>query len=101
MILAPFGWEDAQRRVENLLMLQQEGYTRYHDGTEVVRTEDLLRYGKYASRNVLLLTGRVGTADDPDNRARILESVRSAFTMGQGALLCPYRRGNGGFFQTF
>ena len=77
MILAPFGWEDAQRRVENLLMLQQEGYTRYHDGTEVVRTEDLLRdMEKYASRNVLLLTGRVGTADDPDNRARILESVR-------------------------
>ncbi len=87
MILAPFGWEDAQCRVENLLMLQQEGYTRYHDGTEVVRTEDLLRdMEKYASRNVLLLTGRVGTADDPDNRARILESVRSAFTMGQGAL---------------
>ena len=87
MILAPFGWEDAQCRVENLLMLQQEGYTRYHDGTEVVRTEDLLRdMEKYASRNVLLLTGRVGTADDPDNRARILESVRSAFPLGQGAL---------------
>ncbi len=91
MLLAPFGWEDALRRVENLLQLQQEGYVRFHDGKDMVRTGDLLGdMDRYASQNVLLLTGRVESRDDPDNRARILESIRSAFTIGQGALFVRY-----------
>ncbi|HOG25601.1 MAG TPA: excinuclease ABC subunit UvrA [Bacteroidales bacterium] len=91
LLLAPFGWEDALRRVEYLLQLQQDGYVRFHDGQEMLRTGDLLGdMDKYASRNVLLLAGRVESRDDPGNRARILESVRSAFTIGQGVLFVSH-----------
>ncbi|MDD5046244.1 MAG: excinuclease ABC subunit UvrA [Bacteroidales bacterium] len=88
LILAPFGWENARHRVENLLQLQQDGYVRFYDGQDMVRIEELLSHmDKYASRNVLLLAGRVISNDDPDNRARILESVRSAFSVGDGSLM--------------
>ena len=88
LILAPFGWEDSQRRVENLLQLQQDGYVRFHDGRDIVRIEELLsNMETYASRDMFLLAGRVSPQDDPDNRARILESVRSAFSIGDGSLM--------------
>lgn len=88
LVLAPFGWHDAERRVETLLQLQQDGYSRFFDGKEVLRIEEILQHPQaYASSDLLLLTGRAEPGDTPDNRARILESVRSAFSIGEGALL--------------
>lgn len=87
LILAPFGWNDTKRRVEKLLQLQQDGYARFYDGTEMVRIEDLLTgMERFQSREVFLMTGRVVPVDEPDNRARIMESVQSAFTVGDGSL---------------
>ncbi|HKM31790.1 MAG TPA: hypothetical protein VJX89_06520, partial [Bacteroidales bacterium] len=88
LVMAPFGWHDAERRVETLLQLQQDGYSRFFDGKEVLRIEEILQHPQaYASSDLLLLTGRAEPGDTPDNRARILESVRSAFSIGEGALL--------------
>lgn len=87
LVMAPFGWDDAQRRVEKLLALQQDGYARFFDGKEAVRVEDVLqRLAEYETIDLMLLTGRVEPEDTPDNKARILESVRSAFSVGDGAL---------------
>ncbi|MFA5302329.1 MAG: excinuclease ABC subunit UvrA [Bacteroidales bacterium] len=87
LILAPFGWDDRQRRVEILLQLQQEGFARFWDGKEMIRIEDILQQKiKYDNRDVFLLTGRVSPADNPDNRARITESINTAFSAGQGTL---------------
>ena len=86
LVMAPFGWDDAQRRVEKLLALQQDGYARFFDGKEAVRVEDVLqRLAEYETIDLMLLTGRVEPEDTPDNKARILESVRSAFSVGDGA----------------
>ncbi|MFA7200775.1 MAG: excinuclease ABC subunit UvrA, partial [Bacteroidales bacterium] len=87
LVMAPFGWDDAQRRVEKLLALQQDGYARFFDGKEAVRVEDVLqRLAEYETIDLMLLTGRVEPEDTPDNKARILESVRSAYSVGDGAL---------------
>lgn len=87
LVMAPFGWDDAQRRVEKLLALQQDGYARFFDGKEAVRVEEVLqRLAEYETVDLMLLTGRVEPDDTPDNKARILESVRSAFSVGDGAL---------------
>lgn len=87
LVMAPFGWDDARRRVEKLLALQQDGYARFFDGKEAVRVEDVLqRLAEYETIDLMLLTGRVEPEDTPDNKARILESVRSAFSVGDGAL---------------
>lgn len=87
LVMAPFGWDDARRRVEKLLALQQDGYARFFDGKEAVRVEDVLqRLAEYETIDLMLLTGRVEPEDTPDNKARILESVRSAYSVGDGAL---------------
>lgn len=87
LILAPFGWEDRQRRVEILLQLQQEGLVRFWDGKEMIRIEDILQQKeKYGNREIFLLTGRVSPVDNPDNRARITESLNTAFSAGRGTL---------------
>ncbi len=86
-ILAPFGWNNKQRRVEILLQLQQDGFSRFSDGKDMIRIEDLLQNrDKYANREIYLLTGRVSPVDNPDNRARITESVSTAFSVGEGTL---------------
>lgn len=87
LVMAPLGWADAERRVEKLLALQQDGYSRFFDGSTVVRIEDVLQQlPAFESVDLMLLTGRVAPEDTPDNRARILESVRTAFSVGEGAL---------------
>lgn len=87
LVLAPFGWDERQRRIEILLALQQEGFARFWDGEAMIRIEDILQQkDKYGNRDLYLLTGRVSPVDNPDNRARITESVNTAFTVGQGSL---------------
>ncbi|NLA15364.1 MAG: excinuclease ABC subunit UvrA [Bacteroidales bacterium] len=87
LVMAPFGWHDKLRRVEKLLQLQQDGYSRFYDGKQIVRIEEVLQNPEaFAVADLLLLTGRAEPGDTPDNRARILESVRTAFSIGEGAL---------------
>jgi excinuclease ABC subunit A len=87
LILAPFGWDDRQRRVEILLQLQQEGFARFWDGEKMIRIEDILQQrDTYENRDVYLLTGRVSPVDSPDNRARMTESINTAFSAGRGTL---------------
>lgn len=86
-IMAPFGWEQAGRRTEKLMELQQQGYTRFFDGKEMLKVETLLQNREaYASKPVLLLLDRIPVCDTPDNRARALDSIANAFSMGEGRL---------------
>ena len=87
LVLAPFGWDERQRRTEILLALQQEGFARFWDGEAMIRIEDILQQkDKYGNKDLYILTGRVSPVDNPDNRARITESVNTAFSAGQGSL---------------
>ncbi|MFA6651857.1 MAG: excinuclease ABC subunit A, partial [Bacteroidales bacterium] len=94
MLLAPFGWDDRQRRIEILLQLQQEGFVRFWDGKETIRIEDILQQkNKYTDRDVYLIAGRVSPVDNPDNRARITESINTAFSVGEGTLFVQTEEG--------
>lgn len=95
LIMAPFGWEQEAYRTETLLRLQEDGYSRFYDGSlapgspdgGVVRVADLLqRPQDYAQKEMLLLLSRVETEDTPDNCARIMDAVQAAFSIGDGKL---------------
>ena len=89
-ILADIGWKDRDDKVELMLALKEQGYSRfYSDG--VVRIEDMMQRaeaGDYPDE-LYLLVDRLrlgGTAPDADTRTRLLSSVSDAFRTGRGTL---------------
>ena len=86
-ILAPFGWNEEKKRVEKLLRLQEEGYSRFFNGKEVLRVESLLQdMALYAAQDIVLLVSRASSENSPDNKARLLDSIQTAFSIGDGVL---------------
>lgn len=90
-ILAPFGWEHRERRVELLLSLKEEGFTRLFAGKSVMRIDEVIS-GDLDSlgENVWLLVDRVRVSGeagtDQELLDRIYDSSRSAFEKGDGCM---------------
>ena len=91
-ILADFGWKDKERRVELLLSLKEEGFSRLlRDGSlsridEVLSDDDAL-----SGEEVYLLVDRIravspGAASDDELRDRIYDSARTAYEKGDGRM---------------
>lgn len=87
-ILADIKWEDNQRRIENLINLQQEGYSRvfiHNDSGDVIRIDKLLpEIEKYNDFNISLLIDRITLAWDDDTLTRTIDSINNAFNIGNG-----------------
>lgn len=89
-ILAPFGWESTDERIEKLLAIKDAGYSRLY-ANEVVRIDQLLQDAdKYSDREVYLLIDRFMTSQntekEEDTVTRIQDSVQTAFSEGNGHL---------------
>ena len=69
---------------EQLKMLLQQGYTRIHVDGETVQIADYLEKHPKENRNLRLLIDRMVVHSSDENRARIAESVESAFFEGRG-----------------
>ena len=89
-ILADIGWKDREDKVELMLALKEQGYSRfYSDG--VIRIEEMMQRaeaGDYPDE-LYLLVDRLrlgGKAPDADTRTRLLSSVSDAFRTGRGTL---------------
>ena len=89
-ILAPVSWDQREDKVELMLDLKQEGFSRMFDAKEarIIAIEELLPLdGNYPS-GLYLLVDRVKTGDaskdDEDLKARLYASVQSAFDKGGG-----------------
>ncbi len=87
-ILAPFGWSDEDRRVERLLVLRDNGFTRVVSGGSIYRIDDLIKDGK-GHDDVLLLVDRLKLEHTDEEESRIADSVNTAFGIDRGD-------GNGG-----
>ena len=94
-VLADLRWDDREDKVELMLSLKEEGYSRLfnvEDGT-VVRMEDVLKLdGNYPSGLWLLVDrAKISAAPDEDLGTRMNASVRAAFDKGGGdmALWAP------------
>ena len=88
-ILADLDWAPRQDKVELMLRLKEEGYTRLFTD-RVVRIEDIMQCaqtGEYPAEAYLLvdrlkLNGEV----DDDMKTRLHSSVESAFSQGEGCV---------------
>ena len=88
-ILADLRWTDRTDKVELMLQLKEEGYTRFFTD-KVVRIEDVMQSavtGEYPSE-LYLLVDRVKLSGEPDEDllTRLNSSVETAFDRGEGTV---------------
>lgn len=94
-IVAPIGWRERSDKVELMLSLKEEGFTRFFvsGGGEYVpvRIEEVMQKagsGEYPDELYLFIdrTRLDGTAPDEDLQTRMLSSIETAFNRGDGSL---------------
>lgn len=103
-LLADIKWEESKYRVEKLLNLQEEGFSRLviypednhkdnsralniNDAGKVMRIEKFIpELDSFSSSKVMLLVDRLSTSKDEDNTTRLLDSTRIAFEKGEGKI---------------
>lgn len=92
-VLADLGWNSREDKVELMLQLKEEGYTRFYTD-KMMRIEDMMQMastGEYPE-DVCLLIDRLKLRPDhteeelDDLRTRIHSSVESAFDRGNGTI---------------
>ena len=84
MLFAPFQTTNGRTAEEQLKLLMQQGYTRAGIRDRIVPIEELVSRKIQEDTPVRLLIDRFTAARDDENRARIAESVETAFFEGHG-----------------
>ena len=91
-ILADLHWNGRSDKVELMLGLKEDGFSRlYADGT-ICQIDDILRLDGNYPADAWLLVDRLKVADpgsyvtDSDLRTRLLSSVSDAFSRGRGSI---------------
>ena len=88
-VLADLNWASRDDKVELMLQLKQEGFSRFFTDAPV-RIEEMMQKaetGDYPSELYLLVDrARAPKQDDEDARTRLLASVNTAFHKGQGVM---------------
>lgn len=104
LILADIRWNEEKFRIERLLNLKEEGYSRLFIlpcGKEEGKMEKidnvLAEMGKYAGKEAVLMVDRIpfgsGTFSDEETVNRIMDSIRTAFGKGDGHIACAFLPG--------
>ena len=92
-ILADLGWDERKDKVETLLSLKEEGYSRMYADGAAIDIEDVMKMGDSAPDGLMLLVDRLRVADagdyetDKDLRTRLLGSVNDAFSRSNGSII--------------
>ena len=91
-MLADLGWNSREDKVELMLRLKEEGYSRFFSGGAVLRIEDVMQRSESGDfpEDLYLLVDRLkldGSEPDADLRTRALASADTAFTRGSGTML--------------
>lgn len=96
-VLADLNWKAREDKVELMLQLKEEGYSRFFTDNRMVRIEDVMMMaesGEYPDEVFLLVdrlrlprtSGHEGGQDWDDLKTRLHSSVETAFDRGNGTL---------------
>jgi len=90
-ILSDINWTDRQDKVELLLSLKEQGYTRLFDVSDnsILRIEQVMQMGDDTPQSLMLLVDRLKLDDSlagDDLRTRLWSSVQEAFDRGNGRM---------------
>ena len=87
-LLADLGWKDRKDKVELMLQLKEEGYSRFF-ADRVVRIEEVMQKaeaGDYPEELYLLVDRLKLPSTDEDLKTRLHASIDGAFDKGNGSL---------------
>ena len=87
-ILSDIGWTGRDDKVELMLHLKEDGYSRLYACGRPVKIDDVLKADGAYPEDALLLVDRirVDSGADEDSRTRMLSSVSDAFSRGDGRM---------------
>ena len=94
LILADIRWKE-ENKIEKILNLKEEGFTRLatREG-RFAKMEEAMQHIEEFSGEWLLLVDRLSADDDEDTLSRVLDSVQTAFSKGNG-YICVWNEKNG------
>lgn len=88
LLLAPIQVPAGRSFREHLDVLQQQGFARVHNGTEVLRIEDLLLAKQLGEGPWSLVLDRITVEPgDAETESRVADSAEAAFFEGQGTCM--------------
>ena len=89
-LLADIRWKDRSDKVELMLSLKEQGYSRFWDGSAMLRIEEVMQRaesGDYPDDLYLLVDrARIEGEPDSDLLARLHSSVANCFSIGDGVI---------------
>ncbi len=106
-ILADLNWKQRGDKVELMLGLKEDGYSRLFVDGKAVSIEDVLQLDGNYPEDAMLLIDRLKVSDpasyvsDTDLRTRLLSSISDAFSRGRGDVRLVSDRGSKDFCSRF
>lgn len=88
-LLADINWNGREDKVELMLSLKEQGYSRFYSGREVLRIEEMMQKaqeGNYPEEVYLLIDRLKISSFDDELKTRLLASVSDAFSRGDGKI---------------
>ena len=90
LLLAEIGWSERADKVELMLDLKEQGYSRFWDGQSMIRIEEVMQRSEHGDwpESLYLLVDRAKVTADPDEDllARLHSSVENCFSIGRGTM---------------
>jgi len=94
-LLADVGWKSREDKVELMLSLSQDGFSRFFDGERLIRIEDLMKEaesGDFPQQAYLMIDRFRLPASDEMDFDRLLSSIAKAFQAGDGAMIVAVQK---------
>ena len=90
-ILADIGWDSREDKVELMLSLSAQGFSRFWKDGAALRIDEVMKHSESADwpKGLLLMVDRLKAGPEPmdkDLRARLLSSTETAFRQGNGSV---------------
>ncbi len=90
-ILADIGWDSREDKVELMLSLSAQGFSRFWKDGAALRIDEVMTHAESADwpEGLLLMVDRLKAGPEPmdkDLRARLLSSIETAFRQGNGSV---------------
>ncbi len=88
-IMAPVICPEGRTRIQQLEMLQQQGFSRIATENEILKIEELLFETQFleSKKEFYLVIDRLANNDDQENISRMADSVQTAFYEGRGTCM--------------
>ncbi len=90
-LLSELGWNERDDKVELMLSLKQQGYSRFFADGEIVLIEDVMKLSEEGSfpTEVYLMVDRVklhSSDNEADLKTRLQSSIDNCFSIGKGTM---------------